>query len=354
MSREILQPEPVPPPSLPLPLGEGRGEGAPTRPAFTPSTLPLGEGLPSHLPLPLGEGRGEGALPRPAFTLVELLVVISIILVLMGMIGSAVSSARGSQRVQATQALIAKLDRVVQQHYSSYASRVVTSATSAAGRGTFLRRLASAELPDNWADVKLIVEDARRIGSGTTGLIFGGTTMTGPQWAYAGIYTSSTAAGLTPTDQFADAECLFMIVMMGGVADCLDCDALATSQKGDTDNDGAFEFLDAWGQPIRYVLWPAALELPPGNGRFFSSTPPFSSGTPVAAKGGTMRPLIFSAGPDTKGTIEVSDGGNFGSSAPSENPVGSNVGGFLPPSPPEDQSDRRADNITNFDAEARK
>jgi hypothetical protein len=50
----------------------------------------------------------------------------------------------------------------------------------------------------------------------------------------------------------------------------------------------------------------------------------------------------------------VSDGGNFGSSAPSENPVGSNVGGFLPPSLPEDQSDRRADNITNFDAEARK
>ncbi len=262
----------------------------------------------------------NGRTPH-GFTLTELLVAISVVLLLMALIGSAVSAARASQRVQATQALIAKLDRVVQQHYSSYASRAVPGAASAADRGTFLRRLASAELPDNWADV-------RAIQSGTVTAFGSGSALlprTAPQNAYVGLITSSTVA---PTDQFADAECLFMIVMMGGVADCLDCDALATSQKGDTDGDGAFEFLDGWKQPIRYVLWPSALQLPPASGTsFFSSTLPFTGGTSAAAKGGTMRPLIFSGGPQRP---------------------------FLPAVISKSGTDVRAGAITNFDAEARK
>jgi type II secretory pathway pseudopilin PulG len=279
-----------------------------------------------------------------------LLVAVGIILVLLGMMASALSAARGSQRVQATQALITKLDRVVQQHYSSYASRPVpealltgTSPITAAHRATYLRRLASAELPDSWADV-------RAIASGTVSAFGSGTTprlpRTAPQNAYIGLLTSSTVA---PTDPFADAECLFMIVMMGGVADCLDCEALGTSQKGDTDNDGAFEFLDAWGNPIRFVLWPAGLEVPPGSGKFFSSTAPFAGGTPAAAKGGTMRPLIFSGGPDKTNAILVNGTGNLAAGASCGVPAGISAGGL-------DTSggDARADNITNFDAEARK
>ena len=242
--------------------------------------------------------------------------VISIILVLMGLIGSAVSAARGSQRVQATQALITKLDRVVQQHYSSYASRVVSGATSAADRANKLRLLATHELPESWATV-------RNIRSGTSAT---GVPLTPPQSAYAGVLTTSTAAPIS--DPYADAECLFMIVMMGGVADCLSCDALGTSQMGDTDGDGAFEFLDGWKQPIRYALWPSALQLPPSSGTsFFSSTQPFEPGTPAAAKGGTMRPLIFSGGPQQP---------------------------FLPPILSGSGADVRAGAITNFDAEARK
>jgi prepilin-type N-terminal cleavage/methylation domain-containing protein len=288
-----------------------------------------------------GASTPKGVPGRAAFTLVELLVVISIILVLMGLIGSAVSAARGSQRVQATQALITKLDRVVQQHYSSYASRPVPGATSAADRGTFLRRLASVELPDNWVDVQAINGGVSAFGTGTALL-----PRTAPQSAYAGLLASSTVA---PTAQFADAECLFMIVMMGGVADCLDCDALGTSQMGDTDNDGAFEFLDAWGNPIRYVLWPAKLELPPGSGNFFSATAPFSSDPLTANAGRTMRPLIFSGGPDKTNAILVNAGGNLAAGASCGVPSSISAGGL-------DTSgrDARADNITNFDAEARK
>ena len=229
MNRAPLQPEPV---------------GAWARKPRPRATLPLGEALPSHLPLPLGEGRGEGASPRPAFTLVELLVVVSIILLLMGLVGSAVSAARTSQKKQATQALIAKLDGVIQQHLSSYASRNLSSAATEA--------LAKLELPDNWTDV--------------------GGTATSPQAAYASVRSSIST--LT-TGVNGDAECLFMIVMQGGVADCLDCAGLARSEMGDKDNDGALEFWDAWGEPIRYVRQPTAMP----------------------TQGGKIRPLIYSGGP---------------------------------------------------------
>jgi prepilin-type N-terminal cleavage/methylation domain-containing protein len=251
---------------------------------------------------------------RQAFSLVELLVVVSIILVLMGLLATGVSAARGSQRKQATQALITKIDRVIQQHYSSYASRAVPGATSTADRASKLRLLAGYELPDSWAAV-------RAINTGTTGV-----RRTAPQAAYGGVLTTSTAA--TISDGYGDAECLFMIVMQGGVGSCLDCDALATIQKGDVDNDGACEFLDAWGQPIRYVLWPSALRLPPVDGDlFFSSTLPFESGTPAFARGGTMRPLVFSGGPQQP---------------------------YLGPSISASGADVRLGAITNLDAEAAK
>lgn len=292
------------------------------------------------LQLPLEEGRGEGAFRRPAFSLVELLVVVSIILVLMGLLGAAVSAARASQKRQGADSLIDKLDVIIQQQFATYVSRSVPAAmltgpSKSVARAAYLRRLASAEMPDSWADVKLIA-------SGSAGV-----PLTGPQNAYTAMLQS-----LNPTDQYADAECLFMIVMQGGIADCLDCGSLKSSDKGDTDKDGAYEFLDTWGNPIRYVLWPAGLELPPGSGRFFSTTAPFSSGVPAAAKGGTMRPLIFSGGPDQRNAILVNGDGNLRLGPACGDPANATVATFG--GLDTGGADGRADNITNFDAEAKK
>jgi hypothetical protein len=199
-------------------------------------------------------------------------------------------------------------------------------------------------MPDSWEDVKAIANGSA------------GVARTAPQDAYVAIYRA-----VNPTSEYSDAECLFMIVMQGGIADCIECRDLKSTEKGDVDGDNAPEFLDVWGNPIGYVLWPAALELPPGAGRpedrFFSSAKPFSSGTTVVLsgtatppKGGTMRPLIFSAGPDKRSTIAVNGDSNFGPSSPCEDPTKADRGGFKPPN--DDPADYRADNITNFDAEA--
>lgn len=282
---------------------------------------------------------------RPAFTLTELLVAVAIILVLMSLIGGAVSAARGSLKKQNTQSLIGKLNAIIQQQYASYATRPVVSATSSAQRATALRQMASGDMPDSWKEVIAIKSgSATLVSSGTTPTLF---PLNAAQRAYVSYYNT-----ISPTDQFADAECLFMIVMIGGIADCLDCGGLAVAEKGDKDGDNAPEFLDAWGNPIRYVLWPAGLELPSGSGtRFFSSTAPFTSGSISPAPGGLMRPLIFSAGPDGKGSTVVSDGSNIVMNQDCGNPANATVAilGGLPAS----DADSRADNITNFDDETK-
>ncbi len=294
---------------------------------------------PRRMPGPPGASsavREPRSAARRAFTLVELLVVVSIILVLMGLMASAVSAARGSQKKQATQALIAKLDVIIQQQYATYASRNIPGATTSAARGVGLRKMATGDLPDSWADVAYMASNASQFTSS-------------PQRAYVAIYNAAIAANKTPTSDYSDAECLFMIVMQGGIANCLDCGELKTTEKGDTDSDGFFEFLDAWGQPLRYVLWPAGLELPPGSGKFFSTNLPISS----AAAGRTMRPLIFSGGVDQTNSTAVNGGSNLQLGVKCGDPTDPTVSTFGGKEASAG-GDFRADNITNLDAEALK
>lgn len=269
------------------------------------------------------------SLSRRAFTLVELLVVVTIILVLMGLIGAAVSGARGSQKKLATQGLIAKLDGVIQQQFATYAGRDVVAASPAA-RAVELRRQVTGDLPDRWVDVKYMADNAAKFTSPH-------------QQTYIAVWNSMTTK---PTADYAGAECLFMIVMRGGIANCLDCGDLAGSSIGDKDEDGAFEFWDAWGNPIGYILWPGDLQLPADSGtKFFSASPPFAPG----ATGRTLRPLIYSAGADGEYGFERNgETGNLTADASScGNPA------VAPTSTSAAPLAGASDNLTNFDAEAK-
>jgi prepilin-type N-terminal cleavage/methylation domain-containing protein len=269
------------------------------------------------------------SLSRRAFTLVELLVVVTIILVLMGLIGAAVSGARGSQKKLATQGLIAKLDGVIQQQFATYAGRDVVAASPAA-RAVELRRQVTGDLPDRWVDVKYMADNAAKFTSPH-------------QQTYIAVWNSMTTK---PTADYAGAECLFMTVMRGGIANCLDCGDLAGSSIGDKDGDGAFEFWDAWGNPIGYILWPGDLQLPADSGtKFFSASPPFVPG----AIGRTLRPLIYSAGSDGEYGFERNgETGNLTADASScGNPA------VAPTSTSAAPLADASDNLTNFDAEAK-
>ena len=41
--------------------------------------------------------------------------------------------------------------------------------------------------------------------------------------------------------------------LYGQPKSCALCEQIEKSQKGDTDSDGKFEFLDPWGEPLRYL-----------------------------------------------------------------------------------------------------
>lgn len=271
--------------------------------------------LPTSMPGAARPGHG-----RAAFTLVELMVSITIIVILLGMISGAAAAARAGQRRFKAGADIAKLDAVIRQHYTWCQSLRLPGTGS---RADLVTRRISGDMPDNWTDVATLATAARDPATRAN--------LSAPQRTYAGIWRSlqNATPPRPPSADFADAECLYMIVTRGGLADCLKCSDLDGIDTGDTDGDGAAEFLDPWGNPIRFVLWPQAFELPPGT-LYFSD--------------GRTRPLIFSAGPDGKGTIAVNDGGNLPTRA-------TGLGGFSAAGG--SSADCRADNITNFDAESK-
>ena len=256
------------------------------------------------------------ARPR-GFTLTELLVASAIVLALASMTAAAVSASGGHRKKLQTRALISKIDSIIEAQYSSYAGRNVDVA-SGSDRGAVLRGLARGDLPDQWS---VVAELAAKPTS----------ELTPHQQAYVAVWNSldsQARQGIAVLN--SSAECLFLAVMHGGLSDCLDCASLRID-VGDVDGDGMPEFLDAWGRPIGFVLEPQGLQLPPGSGKnFFASVLPFEPVvvTRLDAKGGLIRPLVVSAGPD----------GAFGLTAGAA---------------PEAGSTASRDNLTNFDEEAR-
>jgi prepilin-type N-terminal cleavage/methylation domain-containing protein len=315
------------------------------------------------------EAAGQGGvILRRGFSLVELLVALSIMTLLLGLIGAAVSAARTTSKRQATQLLIEKLDAIVQQQFTTYSSRTVVLPGgvpagfpgAASYRSWYVRRnLITADMPDRWTDVAAIASGTT-VASGTNFL-----PITQPQRTYKAIWNGmSSQQQAASGNEYAGAECLFMIVIQGGLANCIDCGELKTADRGDRDNDGAFEFWDAWGNPIGYILWPAGLQLPAGPSSSFFATggrslePGFIRGvTPSPALG--MRPLIYSAGPDGEyGFNRAVEASNLLASTGSV--VGLDCGNPLA-APTQDMASPEpaaaaftADNITNLDAEAKR
>ena len=273
-------------------------------------------------------------MKRTAFTLTELLVVIATVILLMSLVLAGVSSARSSQQKNQTRATISKINEILMAQWRTYPSQSVV-APSGWNNDQYKRwNRITGDIPPNWVDVAEIAGDT--------------TFKTRAQNTYRRFLAQNT-----PNPQYADAECLFLSVMYGGFAGCLDCAGLRSGKDfKDTDGDNCPEFIDAWGKPLGFVLWPVGLRAPGSSSNFFDTN---SSGDQLTFG---LRPLIFSAGPDGSYGIDVGGGVESDSSTQSfSNLSFVRQSNFPPPNTSLGSASNpstAADNITNFDAEFRR
>ena len=246
-----------------------------TRPAIGRVQAPPARGPLSPFRFPLS---------RPAFTLVELLITIAILAILAALILGVGAVAGEVARRHQTESTIAQIHTLLMDHYDSYRNRRVTidntlnltGQQTAAFRLMALREILKTEIPDRWSDIAL--EDIP-----TDGLDNRNTNINNAQPVYLADRTAlanlfwrryQTIAGSlegldTPDPDVNNngvnnstealltnqsAECLFMVVMLAtgdGEAPSL----FGERVIGDTDGDGAQEFLDGWGNPIEFIRW---------------------------------------------------------------------------------------------------
>lgn len=275
-------------------------------------------------------------------------VVILSVLVSLSLAGLAGAALRG--KIEKTKSTVRKLNEVVMPQYEGYLRRrlpftLAASGTPAAGTGEAfdfytntltgsafgprppssaaawpavtgtnarramaqsrlqkLRALMIYEMPDSWWDVRLSGSMGDTLTTGSSAVPL--SLRTGPVVAYANFLGNMPS---TVVDSFGSAECLHMIVSRSlnepGVMEQFRDDEI-----GDTDKDGAPEFLDAWARPIFFIRWPLAASSPLASGSAGINSPiqivdPLRHHDPfdperVDANGFATYPLIMSGGPD--------------------------------------------------------
>ena len=212
-----------------------------------------------------------GATIRNALTLIELLITITILATLATMFLGASNAAMESARAARTKTTINKIHTLLMERWGSYTTRrinlnspiqnMLDNIPNSSVRGNALadarlmatRELMKLEMPDRWSDL---------IGGS-----IGSTIQVRPNYpiwledrpslslAYLRRYLALTGTAEQKEDN-QGAECLYMIIMLAtgdGEARTL----FSRQDIGDTDGDGAQEFLDGWGRPIHFLRWPA-------------------------------------------------------------------------------------------------
>lgn len=222
--------------------------------------------------------------PRCGMTLVELLIAITIIAILSAILLGAASSAMEVARKSRTKQLIVRLHTLLMERADSYRNRRVDAEFDgegqvlAAQRLHVLRTTMQMEMPDRWSDIlnaepgiatpTLVANNS--FDPDSTNYRFGlypAASSTSndqtliPRTALNRLYLRKYAQLDKPgLDMNAlllnqSAECLYLTIMFG-TAEGEARGLFKENDIGDTDGDGALEFLDGWGNPIRFIRWP--------------------------------------------------------------------------------------------------
>lgn len=240
---------------------------------------------------------------RSGLTLIELLVAISIIAILAALLLGVAATATGTAREAKTKSTITRLHSLLVERYDLYRTRRVEirpfqdttpyrgylqahsgvnypsdlrqalpsgpgdPRIGAITRVAALREMMKVEMPDRWSDIVGIdiptnptAITRRRVPGFATEYLF---LADGPSlWsAYARAYNRAVDSGATREALISNqsAECLYLVIM-NATGDGEAPSLFSEADAGDTDGDGAPEFLDGWGNPISYLRWAPGFE----------------------------------------------------------------------------------------------
>lgn len=314
----------------------------------------------------------------PAFTLVELLVVISIIALLAGIILTAMAGVQETARVNRTRAQIAQINALLMEKWEEYKTRRVPDVMSFAEyqalkprdrsyrRLLALRELMRLELPDRYTDI----QDPPVFTSMGVGLrnVFRDSYLRAIE-ARTGIKEGGDFGPLRTNQQ---AEILYLILSQIHDGDTSALTFFRDTEIRDTDGDNMPEIVDAWGTPIRWLRWAPGyvsnLQPEDPDERSLDQFDPALSdwrydptiANPTGIVPFEMYPVIVSAGPDKQFDLVMDDLENNGGKPLSYSAVNNdpyafpNVGRVnITLGDPPNTVDESGDNIDNHSLVAR-
>jgi type II secretory pathway pseudopilin PulG len=218
--------------------------------------------------------------------MVELLVAILIISILAGLILGVASVAGETARAATTRNIITRLHTLLMEHYDTYKTRRVRLASgveaaindrfpaNSPGRGRALaearlyalREMMLMEIPDRWSDIALTDPETGRAPAIRPPVYLDAVGTSNGRTALANMFLRRYVSIANPPSSLRQpptvdeltsnqgAECLYLIITLA-TADGEARSQFHESDIGDTDGDGAPEFLDGWGQPINFLRW---------------------------------------------------------------------------------------------------
>ncbi len=344
----------------------------------TGSTLPCCAPASSRFPL---------STFRFGVTLIELLITITIISILSATFLGVSNLAMESAREARTKTIIGKIHGLLMEKWASYETRRVDidtskiTASTLRKRGEWMawarldatRQMMQLEMPDRWSDILSTDVGTRNPNSTNTAkpdilitrIFTSGTDeykdmrLSFPAISssflrrYNSIPFSSlpgdTQAKIDRVESNQGAECLYLIIMLStgdGEARSL----FSERDIGDTDGDGAPEFLDGWGRPIEWMRWPVGFNSPlqvlsaPGVGDSDADHDPFDHFR-IDQNAFRITPLIYSPGPD--GILDIAAVTNAQISAYDPYATAGTSGAYLGTAPTNLGDDNSIDNIHN-------
>lgn len=222
---------------------------------------------------------------RGGFTLLELLVVIAVIAIISAIFLGALSAAQRLSQTTNTKSIIQKLHNALMSRWDAYRSvRLPINAEGRGGNGTAdasneraskfrqdvarrkmlaTRELLRMEMPDRYEDLQftpvyLVSTSNKPVrpflwSSYQRRIVDTKNRMSALDPSINGMSIAEYVDFISR--RFQSAECLYMIMMLGTEDSSTSTEHFSGKDIGDVDNDGMYEFIDAWGTPIEFLRW---------------------------------------------------------------------------------------------------